>query len=350
MRQVGLKGALAAAALAVAVVAYARPSPPLPRPAPQGRGPVDAVALNRSCEGCHAEIAAEWRGSLHQRSWDDAVFQAALALEPIAFCRGCHAPEADPALETASPRHHLGVSCVTCHVQNGHVLGARRLADRTAPHELLVDARLAGVDACAGCHQFEFPKPQQAPMQGTLSEHRASPFAGKSCQACHMPSVSSKDGTSHKSHRFRVAGDSALLRAAVSATAWRAGDRAINVSLSATNVGHAVPTGDMFRRLEVRAHAGGAVAKPVVLERRFLVTRGPDGVERRQTGDDRLPASGEAKTVWLPFGESIGQRTIEWQVVYQRMDPVLAASFGLDPGADEIVIAQGELPTDEVKP
>src|SRR5574343_638477 len=67
----------------------------LPGPAPwHGEG-----RSNEPCEGCHAEIAAEWRGSEHHTAFTDPVFQRAYGVEPLPFCRRCHAPEGQGAAE-----------------------------------------------------------------------------------------------------------------------------------------------------------------------------------------------------------------------------------------------------------
>ena len=87
----------------------------LPGPAPRGRSAAEAAALNRTCEDCHAEIAVDWRASLHARAHTDAVYQRAFAIEPLPFCQGCHAPEADPEQPVPASAAELGVACVTCH-------------------------------------------------------------------------------------------------------------------------------------------------------------------------------------------------------------------------------------------
>ena len=341
---------LVATLVAVAAGARASSPPPLPGPAPQTRAAgYDAAAENRACEEYHTDIAAEWRGSQHHRAWDDTVFQTAYAIEPIAFCRGCHAPEADPAHVPPEPARRLGVGCVTCHVQEGEIVGARAHAASPARHAVRGDARLATVAACEGCHQFEFPQPQHAAMQSTVEEHRASPYAAESCQHCHMPSVLTEGGKKHRSHEFRVS--TAMLRSAVKARAWRSGEHAMNVSLATGRVGHAFPTGDMFRRLEVRAQIageGGAKARPAVLARRFMMVPSPEGPRRQQTGDDRLPASGDAREVQLPFAEAVAEQSVRWEVAYQRMDAGMAAAWGVDPAADEVIVAEGVLPAEKV--
>lgn len=318
---------------------------PLPRPAPQQRAAdYDAAAENDACTSCHQEIAEEWRGSLHRQSFSHPVFAAAHRAEPSPFCRGCHAPEADPATTSGGARH-IGVACVTCHVQHGDVVGPRELAASAGHHRVIGDPRMATGAACASCHQFDFPTPQRAAMQDTLGEHASSSHASKSCQDCHMPLVLGSDGTHHRSHDFGVAGRPEKLRAAITASARRDGALAITVTLANTGAGHAVPTGDMFRRLEVRAWSADdpeLAAKPVVLARRFA-RGGAEGALRQQVGDDRLAASGAPRDVWLPFGDSVQDHTLRWEVAYQRMDPSMADAFGLDPASLEVIVASGEL-------
>lgn len=315
----------------------------LPRPGPHARPQgFDPVEQNARCEECHADIAAEWRASQHRTAWSDPVFQAAYAVERETFCRDCHAPEYDSNNQSA---RHLGVGCVTCHVQGetkSSIVGARALAETDDRHAVAGDARMANRNACAACHQFEFLKPQDAAMQSTLEEHADSPYAAVSCQSCHMPKTKGAAGTAHKSHRFRVQGDRDLLRAALEITPERADQRTFVLALRANKVGHAVPTGDMFRRIEVRARLdAGPSARSVVLARRFRITPTDRGPTRIQVGDDRVPANGDVRRVELRFPEEIAGRDVLWQVVYQRMDADMAELFGVDSKKDEIVLAEG---------
>ncbi len=318
---------------------------PLPGPAPQGRAAdYDAGTENRRCESCHVEIAAEWEASMHHEAWDDGVFQTAYAVEPIPFCRRCHVPEADGDGVPPESARRLGVGCVTCHVESGEVTGSHERSGVPGRHAVRKDARLATSAACERCHQFEFPSPQRAPMQGTVDEHRVSTHSTEPCQQCHMPEVRTEGGGRHRSHDFKVFGDLSLLRSALTAHASRSDERSVTVSLATARIGHDFPTGDMFRRLEVRAHVVGVAgieAHPVVLSRRFEKATGPVGPERKQVSDDRLSASGELRAVELRFREDLAGRAVAWQVVYQRMDSAMATAFGLDPNADESIVAEG---------
>jgi hypothetical protein len=317
--------------------------PPVAAPAPEPRvlledaaPPHVKVAANASCEACHADIWAEWRGSQHAGSWDDPVFLAAYAIEPLAFCRSCHAPEA-PLEDTASPARHLGVGCITCHAPAGTTAGRAHVS---------FEPRGADAEGCAGCHQFEFPEPQEAAMQSTVEEHAASPERDQTCASCHMPRRSGE--RPHLDHRFAVQGDEALLRSAVRAEARRDHARVIEVSVRAHGAGHAVPTGDMFRRLEVHATAGEGPdaigASPVVLSRELVFVMTEHGPRRKQVDDRRLPASGEPREARLVFPRPVGGLPIRWEVVYHRMGPREAALFGVDRDGEAVIVAQGELP------
>lgn len=326
----------------------------LPGPAPRGHAG-DAEGENAACERCHAEEAAEWRGSMHRDAFTDPVFQEALAIEPAPFCRGCHAPEADARVDPPSGAKAVGVGCTTCHVEGRAVVGVRTAAGGPGGHAVVGDARLAAVDACAGCHQFDFPGSKGEPMQNTVAEHAASGLASIACQGCHMPSVASSAGKTHKSHRFGVIGDASMIRSAADVKAARAGRREVRVEIAPADVGHSFPTGDMFRRLEVNAEALDAEGR--VVERAPAVHLGRTFADRArataevdfrrvEVGDTRVPArgAGDGLRVALRFEHPIEASRVRWRVVYQRMATAMAASFGVEQARDEVTVAEGVLP------
>jgi hypothetical protein len=316
------------------------------------------LSKNASCVGCHPAIAAEWAKSLHKHAWKDPVFQKAYEVEPMAFCRGCHAPTSDPAKEPTKLAQDIGVGCVTCHVQGGHVVGPRP-APASTLHPVLADATMATQKQCASCHQFDFPKSahQVSPeaMQDTLREHASSTMKDKPCQSCHMPMVDGPDGK-HRSHTFSVIADPAMLRRAVNVMAERTGAGRAQLILTAGEVGHAFPTGDMFRRLEVRAEAIDAAGKilaraePTQLARTFIdVPRDPNGKEltfmRVEAADTRVPAPGMgSRTVELEVEKAPPGARLRWRVVYQRMSTPMADAFSVSQVLDEVVVAEGVLP------
>jgi hypothetical protein len=345
--------------LLAAAIASAE-APPLPGPAPRPLAAHEDAARraqkNASCVACHEDIGREWASSLHRQAWRDPVFQKAYLVEPVAFCRGCHAPESDPASAPTARAMDVGVGCVTCHVENGGVHGVH--ASPEALHPVFADARLATPAACASCHQFDFPKeshqllPQA--MQDTLGEHARSRHAAAPCQSCHMPLVDGPSGR-HKSHAFSVVSSPEMIRKAARVTAERLDARTARVEIVADRVGHAFPTGDMFRRLEVRLEALDArgrllaAAPPVVLARSFEdVPRDPGGrdltFQRVEAADTRVAPDGTPSRVVLALPHAVAGARLRWRVVYQRMSTPMAEAFGVSQVLDEILVAEGELP------
>jgi hypothetical protein len=337
----------------------------LPGPAPRGRSVEVALALNGACEGCHAQIAAEWRESLHARSHTDAVYQRAFALEPLQFCQACHAPEADPALPVPEAAAKLGVGCVTCHVVAGELLAAPPRsaargpgsAAKAAPHPVLGDARLGGSAACAGCHEFEFPDrtARKLPelMQSTVSEHARSADRDRACASCHMPAVE-PGGVPHRSHAFLGGHDTGLVKSAVVVKAEREGEVA-RITITPRELGHAFPTGDLFRRLEVSAEAVGSERQVVASQRRYLMRHwqrlpGPFGVVLRHATEDDRPLDAEL-VVELALGTKALNLPIAWRVAYQRVEHPRSDSEQDSSVEGEIEIAAGTLETQsETKP
>lgn len=62
-----------------------------------------AVVANRACETCHADVAAEWSGSLHHRAGIEPAYLRSFAVEPLPFCRSCHVLKGQPP-RTRRPR------------------------------------------------------------------------------------------------------------------------------------------------------------------------------------------------------------------------------------------------------
>lgn len=322
----------------------------LPGPAPLKRSQgFDAARVNQGCVRCHTEIADEWQRSLHRHAIDDPVFQAALAIEPTPFCRKCHAPESDPSAEPDAPSIAIGIGCTSCHVSGSHILARETRAGSPSDHPVLGDPRIATAAACRGCHQFTFPNRPVVFMQSTLDEHARSSFSQAPCQACHMRKVAGAGGRAHSSHDFAVQGRAEVLRSALVIQAARLDDGALVVTLEAGVVGHAVPTGDVFRRLEVSAAAmdgeGRVVseATPAVLEREFAIQLGPNGTDRIPVADRRVPPPGSdpPREVTLRFPAEVTRHRVQWRVLYRRMDPAMSEVFGIDPDKDAVFVAGG---------
>ncbi|HVH97880.1 MAG TPA: multiheme c-type cytochrome, partial [Enhygromyxa sp.] len=196
------------------------------------------------CEQCHDEVAEQWARSRHHAAFTNPDFARSYAREPLDFCRDCHAP-ALPRM-AATDAEQLGVGCIDCHFDGQTLLAAGSPSQTSsAPHALRYTAEF-GTRSCARCHEFDFPEQSWrhgSMMQTTMREHQASPHADRSCATCHMPSAD---------HAFGSTRDDEAMRRAVSITARRDGD-ALVLTLTPIGVGHAFPTGDLFRRLELHA-------------------------------------------------------------------------------------------------
>ena len=276
--------------------------------------------------------------------------------EPLAFCQGCHAPEADTATRPTKATADLGVACVTCHVVRGHLLAATRSDEANAPeaqhapHEVVRSASFGTERACAGCHEFTFPDGRAA-MQSTVTEHHASAAADAPCAGCHMPLARGEDGPRpHRSHGFAASHDTARLRSAVEVSVLRPSARVVRVTLTPRGVGHAFPTGDLFRRLAVYATSRDdrGPTRPEAarfLARHFEARPGPSGaLQRTPTHDDRVGASGPSPTVVdLELDASAAARPITWRVAYERVQHFTSMDERDAVVTDTVTLFEGEL-------
>jgi hypothetical protein len=382
---------LAAAAAIASVFAIAFPlalsATRAPALFPAAGGPVETGAVPRGltsmqpadCATCHVEIAAEWAGSAHARSWTDAVFQAEYQLSAAPFCRGCHAPliataawanvsqavraGRAPTATSPPPDRELyalaqrGVDCAVCHVREGRVLGPRGHGE--ADHASRRDSQLATSAFCGGCHQFNFPAPAaggklryhpELAQQNTLVEWKQSRHADRSCQRCHMPVVqpAAAGVKPHRSHAFRVFDDPALLARAVKVTATarrRGASIAVTVTLSPGEIGHAFPTGDMFRRA-VLTVSSGEVTRQQVLRRIFGPTLTADerGHLLGEIEDTRVPPGRPARLRFdLPVAPTGEVNAIEWTLDLYRLDPEDAARRGLPTSTIKALVQSGRI-------
>ena len=195
---------------------YMRPHPYTEVP----RGLPDLSA--ETCGACHTEIYEEWKLSTHRRAWtDDAQFQAELhksrgggkpGADDVGWmCVNCHTPlmnqlpELVVGLEDGdlgkpiyaenptfdAKLQHEAITCATCHVRDGVVLGP--FGDTNAPHPTKKSEVLTSAELCTRCHnaQAMFPDQNLGCFFTTGDEWAASSFAerGEACQSCPMPEV-----------------------------------------------------------------------------------------------------------------------------------------------------------------
>lgn len=294
------------------------------------------------CASCHAEEARAFARSGHAAAAIDPVFLAEYRPSPDPTCVRCHAPLAPDDGAMATPRALLGVGCAACHVRDGEVLSSRAPSGR-APHASRREPSLATTEVCAGCHQFAFGAPDDgsAPhfdpaevQQDTVAEWRAS--GTPRCQRCHMRGEGG-------GHAFAGLRDEALVRSAlrVRARAHREGARVvIDLRLAPGRVGHAIPTGDVFRRLRVTASTDHASAHDEL--RRFFAPTATDAGPRVREVDDTRVMPGRSRTVCLTLDDAEASR-VAWRVEILRLDAEVAHARGLSDDAITILVAEGAI-------
>lgn len=256
----------------------------------------------RECQVCHEREYQEWAGSRHAQAWSNALFTESFRESGSPWCVNCHAPLAEQRsqhfLGEGGPPGLLeeGVNCAACHLREGMILTGREPSEAAREvHPVRREPELGTADFCGGCHEFPFPevsalKSSTHPllMQQTLTEWRASRAArrGDSCQTCHMAGGS---------HAFPGGHSLEWVRGSLElAWQWR-GRSQVCAVVRSRNAGHAVPTGDLFRRLRLRLCENAACEHPVrqrQMSRRVTATGGG----ALESADSRIPPPTASET------------------------------------------------------
>ena len=156
--------------------------------------PISEKELNRvsgsfpqaeTCGHCHSSIYDEWRESPHAHAFSNEAFRKATSDYRFEACLACHAPEPQYTKGRPTARNHLreeGVTCVSCHLEEGSISGPIAPTGMVAPHPVDVTSdRYRNSRFCGRCHE------------GTYGEWMEAPANPKqTCQDCHMPSVTRK--------------------------------------------------------------------------------------------------------------------------------------------------------------
>lgn len=144
-----------------------------------------------------------------------------------------------------------------------------------------------------------------------------------------------------------------MIRRAVNVSASRVGPTSVRIVLSPGEVGHAFPTGDLFRRLTVSAEIVGDDFARIAyaeqhLSRHFIEVHNSFTALRQETRDDRLDPTGNRSVVHLELGtkseSGADDLPIRWRVRYERVEHPLSTD-----GEDALIegfitIAEGRLP------
>jgi len=137
------------------------------------------------CGECHIEIYKEWTESLHSKSYSSDSFRLATNDHSFEDCLGCHTPVSIHAAGVPAARNAIreeGVTCISCHFNQGTLIGPIEPTATVVPHEVGVEKEFFTTSSlCGTCHQ------------GTYEEWRNAAIENKkNCQDCHMPKVKRK--------------------------------------------------------------------------------------------------------------------------------------------------------------
>ncbi len=251
-----------------------------------------------TCGECHVDIYAMWLQSFHSKAMADATFLGAFQDPRVkdnerarAHCVQCHAPTLhyDTNLDPSSGLVKEGVTCDFCHsVQNMALdnqakpfvvkqgrLKRGPLTDSQSPvHETRQAEIFENGELCGGCHEMR--NLLNTPVITTYSEWREGYYGKKgtaACPDCHMPLSPGTTVTSGlvktkrmiNLHSFpgghsRVQLHDALELSLLEETR-QYGKMKVKIGLTNSGVGHAIPTGNPLRKIEVEFRAEGALGK-----------------------------------------------------------------------------------------
>jgi hypothetical protein len=142
-----------------------------------------------------------------------------------------------------------------------------------------------------------------------------------------------------------------MLRRAVDVqvSARREDDRVVvEATIEPTHVGHSFPTGDLFRRVELRVSVDGGEPEVIGFAREFTdhAERLPDGgltFVRRQSADSRIPPPGFGRPATHRIEVRADAERVRWSLDHLLMPTPLAASYGFSPARARVVVASGEV-------
>lgn len=218
--------------------------------------PADLSA--ESCKNCHQAEYDDWSRSKHREAFTNPHFQEGFLLEKADRCVYCHAPlQAQFDEYKGKSKTQLlneGVNCAACHIRDGKFWSGQDSSDiwhQTEKNDLFKSSKY-----CAGCHQFNLDhtvngrtEVTDLNAQNTFREWESYQQKGgtKTCQQCHMP-----DGR----HLFQGAHTIEMLKSSISLQVVRS-KNILLFRFQSQNVGHNVPTGDVFRNFQLQVSKDG---------------------------------------------------------------------------------------------
>lgn len=331
-------------------------------------GLVDLKAEN--CGTCHQEHYEEWQYSTHSHAWTDAQFQAELRKDSSPFlCINCHIPlqnqqefivtglvngdiyrpvkEVNPKFDEKLQLE--GINCSSCHVRDGHIIGA--FETDLAPHPVKVDpVHLSAEKLCISCHNANaVVTPTLACTFETGDEWKAGPYYGKKdCVSCHMPEVKRSLVAGYpkrKSHRHWFAG-SGIPKAKGAKTKVMNGlefypelpQKIIQfadslhyaISLKNEYAGHRVPSGDPERFVLINFKLRDAQNKLIAEDTARIGERWQWYPEAKKLSDNNLYPEEVRKFKFSHLPKEQGKYKLSVEVTKHRMDEATAEYNKLD--------------------
>lgn len=312
----------------------------------------------QGCAACHGDLHDQWASSTHATAWQGERWAQAVrdASQPEE-CQACHLPFAvqhpqrvvhHPEGRTDAPQHATnpdwspslqreGITCATCHIRDGRVLGPR--SDAQAPHPVAASEDLASPGLCAACHQLTWPEAETA-WYDTYGEWYRSPYreAGVRCQDCHMPPraglVTTGRFAAHPGHAMAADPSHAIsvLLDLDSPVITRGSPYFFRLRLQNTGAGHAFPTGHPGKAYTVRAAVvdaeGEALHEPF---EHVLVREVQPEPPFALVSDSRIHARGELlleHEATIPHKKPAGPSLLRVSIHDERQEqPLLVRSF-----------------------
>ncbi|MBX3724173.1 MAG: hypothetical protein KF713_20165 [Turneriella sp.] len=291
------------------------------------------MQTSADCRDCHKTVYDNWSKSRHRVALTNELYRESHEREPSPWCVNCHAPLRLTGAEQKPYRGDEGISCLVCHARAGKILTGAPPTKAEA-HTYVIRPEFKDERMCENCHEFNFPTAATAmhegekfrytaqPMQSTVEEYRASGYFGRvTCQGCHLFS-----GTVD-SHSFPGGHALERLKRDLRIEIARSDPNHITVRLFAQGIGHAFPTGDLFRTLRVRLLGADGHAAEIELRHHFELV---PAAER----DANAPLKRRVKEETLPPPRldyvSMREYTVPWPAAARSVSAELYMDY-LDP-------------------
>lgn len=332
---------------------------------PEGLADISAA----SCGVCHQSHYEEWKLSTHAHAWTDLQFQAELAKESSPYlCINCHIPlenqqeylieglrDGDIYKPVMKKNPNFdeklqleGISCSTCHVRNGKIIGT--IGSNKAPHPVKKDIEFLNETLCISCHNANaVVTPELVCTFQTGEEWKAGPYyPEKNCISCHMDTITRPlmPGLDERlSHRHWFAGSGIPKRKGMEAVAlqgmafypdtltqaYNVGDR-ITFQLVLKNefAGHRLPSGDPERFYLIHLTMRDSETNTLLAESNGRIGEKWEWYPEAKKIDDNNLDPKESRNYSISYiPTKVGEVIIEAKVTKHRMDEATAEYNGL---------------------